>query len=1058
MSFSNNKDLARIAKDRNIQKYVYNKFEDIAPIASGAFGTVNRAYSKDLEKHVALKCLHNTNSNNFYKIFMNELQNYNAVNHHKNIIKFYGVSIDYSTERCYLVLQYAKDNDLRTFLRNNFKNLDWETKIKMAQDITNGLCYMHEANIVHRDLHSKNVLVHEEKLLITDLGLSQPLESNSNSMAGGMFAYSDPEYIRNPIMYKRSKASDIYSLGVLFWELSSGIPPFDNLKSLEILEMVKSGLREAPINGTPEDYIKIYSNAWKDNSKQRPTIEDIRGSLKNIQLENIYNNSNENNENNHYVQIEVYANNQLNKFKPMKSYDRDSMSMMSIESNNQISLGTSISLSNLGITVLGNHGESSTLSLNSSDQEYLNNELKKYGYNVFENLEEIGENVHNATIMNGETKVTLKSIVVNSMELFVNELKKHLKVKPHGNIMKFYGISQKDLNSRNYILVLECSNGETLRNYLKSNFEKLKWSDKLKLAQQIAKAIKHFHSSDIIHGDMNSENILIHNDTIKISNFGISKLVIEPSIDLLNSLGLIEYSDPMLLEAKGKFNRTKASDIYSVGILLWEISSGIIPYDSLESRLQNEKNPKEIKEIIDNAKEAKDESKAKEAKNKIKEKEEFDLISYIIKGNREIPIQGTSQNYVKIYQDCWNQNPDQRPDIEKVIQDLEHVEIIFESIENFKKYRKCKECQQANTGLKWCNSCNSKRFQEEFHKWTSDDKEIDVFIQQIQLMTNNYEEVIEWIPFDRLKNVVYFAKGGFSTIYKALWLDGYIDSWNYKEKNWKRKSQRKYVCLKSLYNSTNKNKFLQEIKTQLKFRGKGVIAIYGITKDPIKNEYMMVMQYARYGTLRKMLNNNFEKLSWIQKTRILYYISNGLANIHEAGLMHCDIHPGNIVNESLTSPYITDFGLCIPVSENDPKKIFGIIPYMAPETLNRGGYTQASDIYTFGMIMLEVFTSYPPYYNIPHDETLVMDICQGLKPEIKCEIPQFLKEIMEKCWNFDPSNRPIAKELETQLKLYTDDHNSEINKQIDKVNEANDSNKNFIQYDPNKMHPKQYNK
>ncbi|RHZ46868.1 hypothetical protein Glove_606g78 [Diversispora epigaea] len=44
-------------------------------------------------------------------------------------------------------------------------------------------------------------------------------------------------------------------------------------------------------------------------------------------------------------------------------------------------------------------------------------------------------------------------------------------------------------------------------------------------------------------------------------------------------------------------------------------------------------------------------------------------------GNREIPIQGTSQNYVKIYKDCWNQDPDQRPNIEKVIQDLEHVAI-----------------------------------------------------------------------------------------------------------------------------------------------------------------------------------------------------------------------------------------------------------------------------------------------------------------------------------------------------------------------------------------------
>ncbi|RHZ86501.1 hypothetical protein Glove_50g100 [Diversispora epigaea] len=213
---------------------------------------------------------------------------------------------------------------------------------------------------------------------------------------------------------------------------------------------------------------------------------------------------------------------------------------------------------------------------------------------------------------------------------------------------------------------------------------------------------------------------------------------------------------------------------------------------------------------------------------------------------------------------------------------------------------------------------------------------------------------------------------------------------------------------------------------------------------------MMVMRYARYGNLRKMLNTNFNKLTWIQKIRILYYISNGLAKIHEDDLIHRDFHPGNIVNESLTSPYIIDFGSCIPVSENDPEKIYGVIPYMATETLSRGEYTQKSDIYSFGMIMLEVFNSYPPYYNIPHDENLVKMICDGLKPEIKCEIPQLLKNLMEKCWSADPSNRPTAEELECQLKLYTDE-DSVLNKQIKETNEIN---KNFIKYDPNEMHPK----
>ncbi|RHZ86291.1 hypothetical protein Glove_52g96 [Diversispora epigaea] len=294
------------------------------------------------------------------------------------------------------------------------------------------------------------------------------------------------------------------------------------------------------------------------------------------------------------------------------------------------------------------------------------------------------------------------------------------------------------------------------------------------------------------------------------------------------------------------------------------------------------------------------------------------------------------------------------------------------------------------------------------------DREIDKFIQQIQLSANKYQEIIEWIPFGKLENVTYLAKGGFGTVYKADWLEGFIEF--SVEVDWHRNGKQG-VCLKSLDNLTNKNDFLQEIKNQLKFRGKNSIAIYGITKNP--TEYMMVMNYAKYGSLRKVLNNKFEKLSWQRKLYILSDIAMGLKNIHEMGLMHKDFHPGNIVNSNLAISYITDFGLCKPVTKNDPEKIYGVIPYMAPETLSRGEYTQASDIYSFGMIMLEVLTSYPPYYNVPHDTNLVMNICKGRKPEIKYEIPRFFKEIMEKCWNFEPHNRPTAKELDYQLKSYS---------------------------------------
>ncbi|RHZ75373.1 hypothetical protein Glove_215g31 [Diversispora epigaea] len=340
----------------------------------------------------------------------------------------------------------------------------------------------------------------------------------------------------------------------------------------------------------------------------------------------------------------------------------------------------------------------------------------------------------------------------------------------------------------------------------------------------------------------------------------------------------------------------------------------------------------------------------------------------------------------------------------------------LEESENLEDNGTCDKCHQKNIGFNWCHPCNAKQFQNEFDKWTSEDKEIDEFIQQIQLNANKRQDIIEWIPFEKLENITYLTKGGFGTAYKAEWLDGPINSWDYKVKNWNR-SGKQNVCLKSLDNSTNKINFLQEINNQLKFRGKNAISTYGITKNLTKNEHMMVMNYAEYVII-------------------------GLTNIHEMGLMHKDFHPGNIVSQTLSLSFITDFGLCKPVTENDPENVYGVIPYMAPETLSRGEYTQASDIYSFEMVMLEVLTSYPSYYNIPHNENLAMGICKGLKPEIN----------NGKCWNFEPLNRPTAKELRSQLEKYISDDN-EIRKQVNKqINAANKSNKNFIQYDPNVKH------
>src|ERR1043165_5173893 len=124
----------------------------------------------------------------------------------------------------------------------------------------------------------------------------------------------------------------------------------------------------------------------------------------------------------------------------------------------------------------------------------------------------------------------------------------------------------------------------------------------------------------------------------------------------------------------------------------------------------------------------------------------------------------------------------------------------------------CPECNQeyTNTSWGWCKPCNSKHFQNDFNNWTSGNDKIDKFIQDAQLNANDRWEVIEWIPYDRFKDVKQIGKGGFGTIHYAMWIDGRIYKWNIENQQWERYGERE-VALKKFDNFVNLNDVLNEV-------------------------------------------------------------------------------------------------------------------------------------------------------------------------------------------------------------------------------------------------------
>jgi serine/threonine protein kinase len=226
-----------------------------------------------------------------------------------------------------------------------------------------------------------------------------------------------------------------------------------------------------------------------------------------------------------------------------------------------------------------------------------------------------------------------------------------------------------------------------------------------------------------------------------------------------------------------------------------------------------------------------------------------------------------------------------------------------------------------------------------------------------------------------------------------------------------------------------------------------IIKLYGITQDPATKDYIMVLDYAENGNLRKYLDASYDLLSWSDKINYLHSIANGLKDIHEKELIHRDLHIGNILKLKYNTA-ITDMGLCRPADYNaseNTKNVYGVLPYIAPEILRGQKYTKAADIYSFGIIMYEMISGLPPYHDLSHDENLAIKISLGLRPRFNIKVPQLIIHLIKRCLDANSLNRPKTEEIEEILKswlkaireIHEFDNYSEIQKQIEEAEKVN---------------------
>jgi sterile alpha motif and leucine zipper-containing kinase AZK len=208
--------------------------------------------------------------------------------------------------------------------------------------------------------------------------------------------------------------------------------------------------------------------------------------------------------------------------------------------------------------------------------------------------------------------------------------------------------------------------------------------------------------------------------------------------------------------------------------------------------------------------------------------------------------------------------------------------------------------------------------------------------------------------------------------------------------------------------------FRQEVTMLRKLRHPQIVLFMGAT---VQLPNLCVVTELLSGSVFDLLHNSRVTLSWTQRLQIALDTARGLNYLHHIPVIHRDLKSPNLLLDAQYRAKLCDFGLARRSSPDVMTGACGTFQWMAPEVMSSSHYSEKADVYSFAMIMWEVFARKVPFAGLIASQ-ITLFVMRGKRPIIAPDCPKPFAQLMRKCWDAEPERRPTMDMVMTRLEHF----------------------------------------